>query len=184
MRTKIACKLFLFFTFITGFVYPCIISIFALLFAYDTSQGSLVYQDNKVIGSKLIGQKFTQDHFFWGRPSAVDYNTIPSGASNLGPTSKDLKKAVDDRITTLAKTHDNSQEQIPADLLYASGSGIDPHISKKAAYFQIDRIAKARNKDPKTIQDLIEAYTESPFFGFSETELVNVFLLNQALENL
>jgi K+-transporting ATPase ATPase C chain len=169
-------------TVITGFLYPFLISVYATLFVYEQSEGSIVYDHERPIGSLLIGQKFTKPEFFWPRPSACDYNAFPSGASNQGWTSNDLKKAVQDRIDSLQKT--TNKTNIPADLVYASGSGIDPHISKEAAYFQIERIAKARNKDPQVIQKLIDQNVEKPLFGFLGSDYVNVLVLNQALEQL
>lgn len=171
---KTALKVFIFMTLLTGVIYPLIITGIAQITMSKAANGSLLVKDNKIIGSKLIAQNTTSDRFFWPRPSAIDYDPLkPSGGSNLGPTSQKLKEAVEQRQQKYGK-------DAPSDLLYASGSGLDPHISIKAAYYQIPRVAKARSIDEKELKNLIDSHRE----GFLDLGYVNVLLLNQALEEL
>src|SRR5581483_2298085 len=177
-------KMFLWLTCLTGIIYPFFITTIALLFSTEKSKGSFVYSSEKMIGSELIGQKFVSDKYFWSRPSAVDYNPIPSGATNLGPTSKKLADDVSKRRQNLLTSHGLPDDaSIPSDLLFASGSGLDPHISVEAAFFQIDRVIKARALDPeqgrRTLSALIERLIEERSFGFLGEKRVNVLLLNK-----
>lgn len=182
-------RLFLWMTFITGIVYPLFIWGIAQLMINQKANGNFIVMEGKPIGSVLIAQKFEAFQYFWGRPSAIDYNPIPSGGSNLGPTSALLKKAVDDRIAVILKSQDPSDHHhIPSELLFTSGSGIDPHISPETAFFQIDRILKARKMDQKIgkqqLINLIEKFTEKRRFGFLGDPVVNVLQLNLALDHL
>jgi K+-transporting ATPase ATPase C chain len=126
------------------------------------------------------------EKYFWGRPSSVDYNPLPSGGSNLGPTSAALKKAVQERSDLIRKTHGLSdRDPIPSELLFASGSGLDPEISPEAAYFQAARIAKARGlADKQKLHALIQARTKGPDLGFIGEPRVNVLQLNLALDEM
>lgn len=171
---KVGLKIFLVMTFLTGVVYPLLIWGYSLAFVKEKALGSYIQNQEKIVGSRLIGQKFTQARYFYGRPSAVDYNPAASGGSNLGPTSADLKKAVDERL----------QDGIPADLIFASGSGLDPHISLDAALFQAGKVAKARDLDISTVRNLIKELTESPQFGILGETRINVLHLNVALDRL
>ncbi len=179
----ISLRMLFFMTIITGIIYPVLVTGISQLFFHKQANGSLVKMDNKIIGSELIGQKFISEKYFWARPSAIDYNTVPSGASNLGYTSLDLKNKINERISVLSKN--SSVKNIPKDLLFASSSGIDPHISPESAYFQIDRIAKSRNfneKQKKELIDLVKKSIEKRQFNILGEERVNVLLLNIELD--
>jgi K+-transporting ATPase ATPase C chain len=166
-------------TLLLGIAYPLIVTGFGKLFFKATAEGSLIYVHEKAVGSRWIAQKFQTARYFWPRPSAVDYSTLPSGGSNLSPTSKTLQKAVEERVKNINLLQPASIQEIPSELLYASGSGLDPHISVKAARFQVERIAKARGIPSSVIENLIQKSTEKPLLGPSR---VNVLLLNLALD--
>src|SRR5262245_25468224 len=182
-------------TIITGFIYPLVMTgIAGVLFPHQ-AQGSLIEKDGKVIGSELIGQQFTSDKYFHGRPSATTgsdpndpsktvaapYNAVNSGGSNLGPTNK----ALIDRVTAdVAKLkQENSSAQVPIDLVTTSGSGLDPHISPDAAYFQVPRIAKARNMPEDALRDLVAKHVEGRILGLFGEPHVDVLELNLALDS-
>ena len=179
-------KMFLWLTFLTGVIYPLLITVVAKTFMHDKASGSFVVVDGKIVGSSLIAQKFTNESYFWPRPSACDYNALPSGASNLGPISLELKKQVDERRKKIMQAHGNiKNNEIPSELLYASGSGLDPHITKCAADFQISRIANARRlnaSSKKALVELVESMVEERYCGFTGGQYVNVLLLNIALD--
>ena len=181
-------------TLITGLVYPLVMTgIAGVLFPYQ-AQGSLIEKDGKVVGSNLIGQDFESDRYFHGRPSATTgpdpkdpsksvaqpYNAANSGGSNLGPTNK----ALIDRVTAdVAKLkQENPSEQVPIDLVTTSGSGLDPHISPAAAYFQVPRVAKARNMPENTLRQLVADHVEGRTLGIIGESRVNVLALNLALD--
>jgi K+-transporting ATPase ATPase C chain len=170
---KTALKMFVFMTILTGAIYPLLLTFIAQVTMPLNANGSLVYMDNKIAGSALIAQKFSDTKYFWPRPSAIEYQPIPSGGSNLGPTSLKLKEIVKEREKNLG-------ESAPADLLYASGSGLDPHISLQAAYFQIDRIAKARSISSEKLKELVDSHVEGKLFRH---KYVNVLILNQMLDS-
>lgn len=157
-------RMFIFLTILTGGIYPLLITGVAKIIAPHASRGSLIEHKGRIVGSKLIAQGFKDPKYFWPRPSFVDYNPLPSGGSNWALTNAKLKKAVDER-----KAH-----IVPNELLFASGSGLDPHISIDAAIFQADRIATARNKDKAIILRLIQDHSS----------YVNVLMLNLALDDL
>lgn len=179
-------RIFLILTVITGVIYPLAITITGQAVFPEKSQGSMITVNGNIIGSELIGQKFSSEKYFWGRPSAVDYNPAPSGGSNQGPTSRTLLDAVNSRRDTLIKYH-GSQNTIPIDLLFASASGADPHISPEAAYYQAERVAAARNFSPEQKKELyrvIDENTENPQFGLLGMPRINVFLLNLSIDNI
>ncbi len=187
-QTTIALKFLLIMTVLTGVIYPFFMTGVAQLTFRAKANGSLIIKDGKIIGSELIGQKFDSTIYFWSRPSAIDYNPIPSGASNLGPTSDKLKKQVSERrILFATKNTITDTTAIPSEMLFASASGLDPHISQKAALLQVDRVAKARNfnivEKQKLVQS-IEDLTESPQFFVLGEERVNVLILNLELDKL
>jgi K+-transporting ATPase ATPase C chain len=185
-QTIIALKFLLVMTILTGVIYPLVMTGLAQLSFPSKANGSLIKKDGKIIGSELIGQKFDSTIYFWSRPSAIDYNPIPSGASNLGPTSDKLKKQVVERrilFATMNTIMDTTA--IPKEMLFASASGLDPHISQKAALLQVDRVAKARNFNTMQKQNLVQSVknlTETPQFKVLGEERVNVLILNLELD--
>jgi potassium-transporting ATPase KdpC subunit len=154
-------------------------------FATGKGKGETVVVNDRTIGWKLIGQKFTDDKYFWSRPSAVDYNAAASGGSNKGPTNPDYLKTIQDRIDCfLAHNPGVQKKEIPSDLVTASGAGLDPHISVQGAYVQMKRIALIRNIPEEKIKALVTQHIESPLLGLFGTERVNVLQLNIDLDNL
>ena len=148
-------------------------------------KGETVSISGKVVGYLNIGQKFTDDKYFWGRPSAVDYNAAGSGGSNKGPSNPDYLKLVEDRIDTfLVYNPGIKREDIPADLVTASGSGLDPDISPAAARVQIKRIATIRSLSEEKVKLVVDEHVDKPFLGMLGPEKVNVLQLNIALDNL
>src|ERR1700733_11131620 len=178
MRTL---SMFLWMTLLTGVIYPLMITVISNLTMPREAKGSLIYQDHTIVGSALIGQKFESERYFWSRPSAVNDDPLPSGGSQLGPTSRALKKAVERRRLHIASTWNLKDPKIiPSELLFASGSGLDPHITPQCAYFQVDRIAKSRNIEHEKIKKLIHSLVEKRGFGFLGSPCVNVLRLNLA----
>lgn len=148
-------------------------------------EGETVTVNNKIVGWKLIGQKFTDDKYFWGRPSAVDYHADGSGGSNKGPTNPDYLKDVQGRIDTfLVHNPSIKKEDIPSDLVTASGAGLDPNISVQGAYVQVKRIAAVRNLPEEKLRALVAQHIEKPLLGLFGTEKVNVLQLNIDLDKL
>ena len=138
-----------------------------------------------LIGFENIGQKFYSDKYFWGRPSAVDYNAASTGGSNKGPTNPEYLKEVEKRIEDfLKKNPEVKRNEIPSDLVTASGSGIDPDISPQTALIQIPRVAKARNLSKEKIKELVEKHIDKPLFGLFGPEKVNVLKLNISLDKI
>jgi K+-transporting ATPase ATPase C chain len=187
-QTIIALKFLLVMTILTGIVYPLLMTGVAQLSFPSKANGSLVMKDGKIAGSELIGQKFDSTIYFWSRPSAIGYNPIPSGASNYGPTSDTLKKQVSARrIFFAVKNSITDITSIPKEMIFASGSGLDPHISPEAALLQVERVTTARNFNELQKQKLcrlIHDKTENPqFFLFGEPR-INVFELNLAVDNI
>jgi potassium-transporting ATPase KdpC subunit len=175
-----AIVLLLAFTLITGVVYPFAMTGLGQLIFPAQADGSLIRRDGRVIGSALIGQSFSQPGYFWGRPSAAGegYNARSSSGSNLGPNAQ----ALADRVQADAARYGASASEIPPDLLTASGSGLDPHISPAAARFQIERVAAARGLPSADIAQLVDAAVEPPPLGFLGEARVNVLRLNLALD--
>lgn len=171
---RIAFRIFFLMVLLTGLFYPLLVTGIAELILPAKAKGSLVYQDNKVVGSALIGQNFKDAKYFWPRPSAINYDPLkPSGGSNLGPTSLKLKQNVLDNL----KRWNALAKDIPSELVYASGSGLDPHITYAGASFQIERIANARSINPKQLQDIIDTASAENRHG-----LINVLLINSVLD--
>ena len=165
--------------------YELVVTLVAQVAAPDKANGSLLYVDGKVVGSELIGQSFTSPGYFHGRPSAVDYDGTNSGGSNYGPTSEKLMEIVKERIDIVRKENNLPPDQpVPADLVLASGSGLDPHISVDAAVLQVARVAEARSLAQADVRTLVEQHIEEPEFGFIGQERVNVLKLNIALDEL
>ncbi len=170
-------------TVVAGVIYPLVMTVFAQFAFPHQANGSLVTRDGKIVGSALIAQQFQGDKYFWPRPSAGAYATMPSGASNLGPTSAQLQKNVDANLAALRKAHnlpDNAP--VPADLVFTSASGVDPHISPEGARFQIARVAAARGMSVEQVTALVDKFIEPPQWGFLGEARVNVLLLNLALD--
>jgi K+-transporting ATPase ATPase C chain len=183
MKTLIiSIKIFLFFTVLTGVIYPLIVTGIAQIVFPAKANGSLIVKNNQIIGSKLIGQQFDSVIYFWSRPSSVFYNPLPSGGSNYGLTNVKLKNLVAERRRNFDSFNQlDSLTEIPSEMLFASASGLDPHISPDAAILQIDRIAKARNFDNAQKQELmkcVQYLSETPQFLFLGESRVNVLLLN------
>jgi len=187
-QTIIALKFLLVMTILTGIIYPLFMTGVAQLTFPSKANGSLIKKDGKIIGSELIGQKFDTTIYFWSRPSAIGYNPIPSGASNFGPTSDTLKKQVTARRTSFANANSMTEiSAIPKEMIFASGSGLDPHISPEAAYLQLDRVAKARkfNESQKhNVKLLIKNKTEGLQYSIFGEERVNVLALNLELDQI
>jgi K+-transporting ATPase ATPase C chain len=167
-----------------GLMFP--LSIWAIGFMFPHQANGLpIYKDGQLIGFENIGQKFYSDKYFWGRPSAVDYNAAATGGSNKGPTNPDYLAEVEKRIEHfLAKNPDVKRSDIPSDLVTASGSGIDPNISPQAAFIQIPRIANERNLDRQSLRKLVENNIETPLFGMFGPKRINVLKLNLALDEM
>ncbi len=174
-------------TAITGIIYPlCITGLAQLLFPREAN-GSLIVREGRVAGSALIGQPFDDPRFFWGRPSATKpfpYNSTASTGSNLGPSNPDLTKAIRSRIAALRTADPDNPRPIPVDLVTASGSGLDPHISPAAALYQVGRVAKARGLEEEAVQGLVMAHLRNRAFGILGEPVVSVLELNMALETL
>jgi K+-transporting ATPase ATPase C chain len=187
-QTIIAIKFLLVMTVLTGVIYPFFMTGVAQLAFPARANGSLVKEGGKIIGSELIGQKFDSSIYFWSRPSAIDYNPIPSGASNLGPTSDKLKKQVAERRKSFAtKNSVADTSSIPKEMIFASGSGLDPHISPEAALLQLNRVAMARNLNEtqkQKVEQLIRSKTEEPQYYLFGEPRINVFELNLALDSI
>jgi potassium-transporting ATPase KdpC subunit len=172
-------------TVLTGLVYPGVITGLCQLLFPKQANGSLLYKDGKVMGSSLIGQNFTRPEYFQPRPSAAGsdgYDATASGGSNLGPTSQKLSDRVKASAEKFRKENPDYAGPIPADLLTASGSGLDPHLSPASAGVQVTRIAKARGVDMQPVQALIAEYTEGRALGFIGEPRVNVLALNTAMD--
>lgn len=184
MNTQLrpALMIFLFLTLITGVVYPLTVTgIAQAIFPYQAN-GSLIDVDGRLYGSELIGQQFDDPKYFWGRPSAAGYNAAASSGSNLGPINPTLQEMVQSRIDALKEADPTNTLPIPVDLVTASGSGLDPHISVAAALYQIHRVAAARGLSAAEVQSLVEQCTEGRQFGILGEPRVNVLLLNLALD--
>jgi len=172
-------------TIVTGVVYPLLVTGAAQLLFPDAANGSVIVRGGKPLGSELIGQPFTDPKYFWSRPSATApfaNNSAASTGSNQGPTNPALADAVKQRIDALRAADPGNTAPLPVDLVTASGSGLDPHISPGAAAFQLGRVARARGKSEAEVQTLVDKATEGRQFGVLGEPRVNVLLLNLALD--
>lgn len=182
-----AVSLFVLLTVVTGVVYPLAVTGVAKGAFPAQAGGSLIVKDGLVVGSRLIGQNFTDPKYFWGRPSAtgpMPYNAANSGGSNQGPTNPALVEAVKGRVEALKAADPTNAAPIPVDLLTASGSGLDPDISVAAAEYQVPRVARARGVSPDNVKSLVARETTDRLFGLLGEKRVNVLALNLALDEM
>lgn len=179
-----AAKLTLVMIVLCAVIYPVFLAMVGKL-TPGQGKGETVSINGKVVGYAKIGQKFTEDKYFWGRPSAVDYNAAGSAGSNKGPSNPDYLKVVQERIDSfLVHNPGVTKENIPAELVTASGSGLDPDLSPAAAKVQVKRIAAVRQISEQTLNSLIEKHTQKPLLGFMGPAKINVLALNIALDEL
>jgi K+-transporting ATPase ATPase C chain len=186
-QIKTALLLLIMLTVITGLFYPLIVTALAQLLFPHQAKGSLVLQNNKAIGSQFIGQPFSSPAYFWSRPSATKpypYNGEASSGSNSGPTNRDYLATVKERIAQLKKDDSENNHLIPVDLISASASGLDPEISPFAAFYQVARVARARQLPETVLQQLIKKQIKNRTFGLLGEPRVNVLQLNLILDTL
>jgi len=172
-------------TLVTGVAYPLLVTGIAQAVFPFQAQGSLVVKEGKVVGSVLIGQPFDDPKYFWSRPSATSPfpdNAGSSSGSNLSATNPDLIKAVQGRVDALRAADPGNTAPVPVDLVTASGSGLDPHISPAAALYQVARVARVRKLDPEAVRQLVQRHIEGRSLGFLGEPRVNVLALNLALD--
>jgi K+-transporting ATPase ATPase C chain len=185
-QVRISVLLFVALSVLTGILYPAGVTVVARLIFPGQASGSFIYgADGKPAGSELIGQPFSDPKYFWPRPSATTdfpYNAMASGGSNMGPTNRDLIEKVAGRVRSLRES--GIVAPLPADLVAASGSGLDPHISEEGALLQIPRVARQRHLPEEKIRTLFENHLEGRQFGFLGEPRVNVLLLNLDLDKL
>jgi K+-transporting ATPase ATPase C chain len=189
MKTLIrpAVSLFVALTVVTGFLYPLLVTGVSKVAFPSEAAGSIIVRDGKPVGSLLIGQNFTDPAYFWGRPSATGpqpNNASNSSGSNLGPNNPALVDAVKARIDALHAADPGNTKPVPVELVTASASGLDPHISPAAADYQLGRVARARGLDAAKVQELVAQHTEERQFGVFGEPRVNVLALNLALDAL
>ncbi len=190
MRKEIytSIRIFVIISILTGIIYPILITFIGQIIFPFQANGSIIKKENKIIGSLLIGQNFTDSIYFHSRPSAIKYNPVPSGASNLGLSNKILKEQVITRKEEFLKYNlFNDSINVPSEMLFASGSGVDPHISNDAAKLQIIRILNSRKinlNNVKILSNIVDSLTEYPQFGILGNQVVNVFALNLKLDEM
>ncbi|HEV8539632.1 MAG TPA: potassium-transporting ATPase subunit KdpC [Nitrospiraceae bacterium] len=180
-----AVMMLLLLTLITGMLYPLAVTGMAQVLFPDRANGSLIVQGGGLAGSSLIGQPFSDPKYFWGRPSATSpfpYNAAASSGSNLGPTNPSLIQAIRDRIAALKAADPDNPALVPVDLVTASASGLDPHISPAAAEYQIPRVARMHGMEESTVRHLVLRHTERRQWGILGEARVDVLLLNLALD--
>ena len=178
---------FLLLTLLTGIAYPLLVTGISQLAMPDRANGSMIMKDGKPAGSELIGQSFSDPRYFWSRPSAtgpMPNNASASSGSNLGPTNPALMDAIKARVQALKDADPGNSLPVPVDLVTASASGLDPHISPAAAQYQLARVARVRNLNPDTLRKLVDEHTEGRQFGILGEPRVNVLELNLALDTL
>ena len=181
-NTLQAIRFTIFMTILLGLAYPLAMTGISQLLFPRQANGSFISRGGQLVGSSLIAQNFEKLEYFWPRPSAIGYNPLPSGGSNLGQANQDLKRTVDERKAKLKAAHPEQKNDPPQDLIFASASGLDPHISPEAAQYQLQRVAKARNLSVQEIQELIAQTTNERQFGILGEPTVNVLALNLALD--
>lgn len=186
-QLRVACMILLVFTLLTGLAYPLFITAVSQALFHREANGSLIVHAGKTLGSDLIGQPFDDPKYFWSRPSATTpqpYNAASSSGSNLSIGNPDQLKAIADRVARLKASDPELKGPIPADLVTASASGLDPHISPEAAAIQIHRVAKARNLDARAVIALVEQMSETRQWWILGEPRVNVLKLNLALDGI
>jgi len=171
-------------TVLTGVIYPLAVTGIAQALFRHQANGSLITDNGETVGSELIGQPFSDPRYFWGRLSATEYDAAASSGSNYGPTNPGLLEATQERIDALKAADPDNQEPIPVDLVTASGSGLDPHISIAAAQYQVPRVARYRGLSKDEVSALVDRFTEGRQFGILGEPRVNVLKLNLALDEL
>ena len=174
-------------TVVTGIAYPLLVAGIAQTAFRDAAEGGIIERDGKAAGSVLIGQPFSDPKYFWGRPSATSpmpYNAGSSSGSNLGPTNPALADGVKTRVEALRAADPDNKAPVPVDLVTASASGLDPHITMAAADYQVARVAKVRGVAPERIRALVTQFTQGRLLGFLGEPVVNVLSLNLALDAL
>lgn len=180
-----ALMLFVLLSVVTGLLYPLLLTGAAQLAFPHQANGSLIRRDGVVVGSELVGQAFSEPGYFWGRPSAtgfLPYNGAASGGSNFGPAHPALAEAVQRRLAALREADPGNRAPVPVDLVTASASGLDPHISPAAAMYQVARVARARGVAPGQLIPLLDKHTMAPWLGVMGEARVNVLTLNLALD--
>lgn len=185
VQLRSALMMFFILTILTGVAYPLAVTAIAQLLFPHQANGSLISKDGKPIGSTLIGQPFDDPEYFWGRPSATapfPYNAAASSGSNLGPTNPALIETVKMRVAALKAADPGNDTPVPVDLVTASGSGLDPHISSASAEYQVRRVARARGRDEAFVRTLVSQHTEGRQLGMLGERRVNVLALNLALD--
>jgi len=184
----ISLRIFIFFTILTGIAYPLLVTAISQVVFPERANGSLILKDNRIIGSELIGQYFDSIIYFTSRPSAISYGPLPSGGSNYGLTNSKLKEAVEERKKQFINFNNiDTSAVIPSEMLFASASGLDPHVSPEAANMQVNRIAEARNfseTQKLRLINLIIEMTEGPYFSFLGEARINILKLNLELDKI
>jgi potassium-transporting ATPase KdpC subunit len=184
-QIKPAILVFLALTVITGVLYPLFITVMAQMLFYDKANGSLIYENGKAIGSVLIGQPFDDPQYFWGRPSSTSplpFNAAASSGSNSGPSNPALIDSVKARIMALKTADPTDPGPVPVDLITSSASGLDPHISLAAAYYQVPRVARLRGLPQETVRSIVHQHACGRFLGLAGEPVVNVLELNLSLD--
>ncbi|MBS0203155.1 MAG: potassium-transporting ATPase subunit KdpC [Planctomycetes bacterium] len=181
---RAAAVLFLSMTVITGIVYPLVVTVVAQVASPQASTGSLIHDGDRIVGSDLIGQPFDDARYFWGRPSATTpaYNGLGGSGSNLATTNPALRAAVQERTERLRAADKGNTLPIPVDLVSASASGLDPHLSPSAANYQAARVARERGIPLQRVRELIKTHTQPPMFGFLGQPRVHILRLNRSLD--
>ena len=167
-----------------GFVYSAVTTGIGQILFPEQANGSMIEQNGKIVGSRLVAQPFVQDRYFSSRPSAAKYDPMTMAGSNLARSNPELLAQIQQRVSHIAEREHVAVEQIPSDMVTSSGSGIDPHISVQAATIQVKRVAKARHLSEQEVRELINQYTQKPTLGLLGQARVNVFELNLALDQI
>lgn len=184
---KVSIRLFVILTILTGVIYPLIVTLVGQATMRDQANGSLIRRNGQIVGSRLIGQSFSETWYFWGRPSATSehpYNASASSGSNLGPTNPELEKQITARVRLLKENHPKGDQAVPTDLATSSGSGLDPDISIEAARYQIERVAEARGVSAVNIRGLVEQKVLRRQWGILGEPRIRVLELNLELDRL